>query len=198
MQLHGEQIIFSSRADVWAALNDPDVLARCIEGCERLERLEDGRLAGVVQAKVGPVRAAFKGEVTISDVVEGERYRLSGEGKGGVAGFAKGAADVSLTDAEGGTLMRYTVDVTVGGKLAQLGARLIDATAQAYAQSFFERLRSEIEAPGGAPEAGADMTQAATDTSSTGAADASASGLSPWLWGGALVALGLLLLWLLA
>jgi carbon monoxide dehydrogenase subunit G len=210
MQLTGEVTITAAREQVWAALNNPDVLARCIEGVETLTRVaSDGgdRFEGKMNAKVGPVRATFTGQVTLTDVVEPESYVLVGEGKGGVAGFAKGQAAVTL-EAVGAaeTLLRYDVTSSVGGKLAQLGARLIEGTAKGYATSFFARLKDELEAPA-APMAAADalasdvrvevpparadaVTTPETDFAIPDAAPsmpAKAGGVSPVIWGAALV-----------
>lgn len=188
MQLTGEVTIMAARDQVWAALNDPDVLARCIEGVETLTRVPGDagdRFEGKMNAKVGPVRATFTGQVTLTDVVQPESYVLVGEGKGGVAGFAKGQAAVTLA-AVGTheTLLRYDVTSSVGGKLAQLGARLIEGTAKGYATSFFARLKDELEA-----EAQATPAMAVTEAAVAPAAPApAAGGLSPLVWGAALVA----------
>lgn len=154
MELIGETILAAQRATVWAALNDPAVLARCIDGVEALVATEtDGvtRLDGRMNARVGPVRATFSGGVTLTDVDAPNRYVLVGEGKGGVAGFAKGTASVQLSDitvdGQPATRLNYTVSSSVGGKLAQLGARLIEGTARGYADTFFTRLKAEIETP---------------------------------------------------
>lgn len=153
MILSGKQTINTTRAKVWNALSNPTILAQCIEGCDYLNQVGDKQFTGQVQAKVGPIRASFKGDVTMTDVVPGQQYRLIGEGKGGVAGFAKGSALVQLADAPEGTELTYEVDAQVGGKIAQLGARLIDATAQNYAKTFFERLKTIVEQPEMAAEA---------------------------------------------
>ena len=124
------------------------MLKVCIPGCEELTGSPEEGFSAVVKQKVGPVKATFKGEVTLSDIVEGESYTISGEGKGGVAGFAKGGAQVTLTDAEGGgTELHYDVEAKVGGKLAQLGSRLVDSFAQKMADQFFERFQAHVEGP---------------------------------------------------
>jgi carbon monoxide dehydrogenase subunit G len=148
LELTGSRTIKAPRAEVWAALNNPDVLMACIPGCQELVGSpEDGFEATVVQ-KVGPVKATFKGAVQLSDVVEGTSYRIAGEGKGGAAGFAKGGADVRLADTEdGGTELTYDVQASVGGKLAQLGSRIIDGFAKKMADQFFDKFRAEIEGP---------------------------------------------------
>jgi carbon monoxide dehydrogenase subunit G len=148
MDMTGEYRIPASRDQVWAALNDPEILKASLPGCESLERLSDHEFAATVATKVGPVRAKFNGQVTLSDLHPPESYKISGEGKGGAAGFAKGGADVKLT-AEGSamTVLSYTAKADVGGKLAQLGSRLIDATAKKMADDFFENFRRQLSAP---------------------------------------------------
>jgi hypothetical protein len=199
MELAGQVDIAASRASVWAALNDPDVLARCIDGVERLVRTEGTGSGGVpsfegeMNAKVGPVRARFAGTVRLEDIVAPERYRLVGEGKGGIAGFAKGGADVALAEL-GPALTRldYVVKAQVGGKLAQLGARLIEGTARQYAEGFFAKLKAEVEAPA-AVETGAVDSAVETVSVSTPAVQ---GGLSPLVWGGGLIlAVMLFLAW---
>jgi carbon monoxide dehydrogenase subunit G len=153
MEMTGEQRIEAPRATVWAALNDPDVLRQCIPGCQSLEKIAEDRMRGVVAVKVGPISARFAGEVTLSDLDPPNGYRIEGEGQGGVAGFAKGGAKVRLSDDGAATLLGYEVSVQVGGKLAQLGGAIIDATAKSMAASFFKRL-SELAAPAPEPPAG--------------------------------------------
>ncbi|RED14298.1 CoxG family protein [Pontivivens insulae] len=145
MELTGTRLIAADRETVWTALNNPEVLKASIPGCEELTgSAEDGFEAVVVQ-KVGPVKAKFKGQVHLSDVNAPESYRISGEGKGGAAGFAKGGADVSLAEVEGGTELSYAVDAKVGGKIAQLGSRLIDGFAKKMADAFFENFKDQVE-----------------------------------------------------
>ena len=184
MELSGNVTIDAPRDRVWAALNDPLVLARCIDGVETLSRVDDdgaARFEGKMNARVGPVRATFTGHVTLTDVVAPERYVLVGEGKGGVAGFAKGEAAVQLAEpAPGTTLLSYQVKSSVGGKLAQLGARLIEGTAKAYAESFFASLKAEVEAPATPATAEAPPVHEPTLAPE-------ATGLSPLVWGGGLV-----------
>ncbi len=138
MELEGTKVIPAPRARVWELLNDPEVLKSCIPGCTELTGTPETGFEATVVQKVGPVKATFKGAVTLLNVVPGESYTISGEGKGGVAGFAKGAADVRLTDVEGGTELAWTVDAQVGGKLAQLGNRIIGGFAKGMADKFFE------------------------------------------------------------
>jgi carbon monoxide dehydrogenase subunit G len=183
MELNGQVTIAAPRQRVWDALNDPAVLARCIDGVESLTRVEadDGeRFEGKMNARVGPVRASFAGHVALTQVNAPERYVLVGEGKGGVAGFAKGEAVVNLSEpVPGSTLLDYQVTSSVGGKLAQLGARLIEGAAKGYADTFFTRLKAEIEVPEAeaAPVPDPEVIALATP----------ATGLPPILWGGALV-----------
>ena len=152
MKLEATRQIAADRATVWAALLSPEVLKECVPGCQELTgNAEDGFEAVVVQ-KVGPVKATFQGTVTLSDRIEGESLTLSGEGKGGAAGFAKGSADVRLEDGEdGGTALIYVVDAKVGGKLAQLGSRIIDSFARKMADQFFTRFQEAVEGPSEEP-----------------------------------------------
>jgi carbon monoxide dehydrogenase subunit G len=137
MTMTGEVTLPAERPKVWALLNDPETLKSAIPGCQSLEKAGDNGFAAVVKMKIGPVSATFKGKVELSDIVPLEGYTIKGEGEGGIAGFAKGGAKVALADAPGGTLLRYDVDATVGGKIAQLGSRLIDGVAKNMADKFF-------------------------------------------------------------
>lgn len=164
MQMSDTRQIAAPPQAVWAALFDPDVLKACVPGCTDLTgSAAEGYEATVVQ-KVGPVKATFKGTVTMSDVVEGESCTLTGEGKGGAAGFAKGEAKVRLDPAEGGTLLSYEVDAKVGGKLAQLGSRIVDGFARRMAADFFTRFQAEIEGPVTETPEAATETEAQADT----------------------------------
>ena len=147
MEMSGEYRIPASRETVWQALNDPDVLRACIPGCQELERTSDTGFAATVKAKVGPVSATFKGEVEIGDIDPPAGYRIQGEGKGGVAGFAKGGANVRLAEDGGETILTYDADAKVGGKLAQIGSRLIAGTARKLADQFFGNFAEHV-APG--------------------------------------------------
>lgn len=156
MKMNDERVIAADQAVVWAALLDPEVLKACVPGCQEMTgSAEDGFEATVVQ-KVGPVKATFKGAVTLSEMDEPNALKLTGEGKGGAAGFAKGSSHVTLSPAEGGTKIVYEVDASVGGKLAQLGSRIIDSFAKKMADQFFERFQSVVEGTDGddAPEDG--------------------------------------------
>ncbi len=145
MEMTGTRTIAADRATVWRALNDPETLKACIPGCTDLTGSPDEGFEAVVTQKVGPVKATFKGQVTLRDVVPEQSYTISGEGKGGVAGFAKGSADVVLSDAEDGTELSYKVDAKVGGKLAQLGSRIIDGFARKMADTFFSNFQERVE-----------------------------------------------------
>lgn len=139
MDMQGEYRIPAPRDQVWAALNDPEILKNSIPGCENLEKTGDNSYRAAVTAKVGPVKSRFTGEVTMSNIDPPNSYTISGEGKGGAAGFARGSADVRLKEDGSDTLLNYTVHANVGGKLAQLGSRLIDGTARKMADDFFAR-----------------------------------------------------------
>src|SRR3984893_4204101 len=146
MEMSGEYRIPAPRETVWRALNDPAILKDSIPGCQSLDKLSDTEITAKVQAKVGPVKATFTGNVTLSTIHPPKGYTISGEGKGGVAGFAKGGADVALEEAGDDTFLRYTAKAQVGGKLAQIGARLIDATAKQLADEFFRNFASKLSA----------------------------------------------------
>lgn len=154
MDMRGEYRIPASRERVWAALNDPEMLRLALPGCETLEKLSDNQLAATVVAKVGPVKAKFNGNVTLSNLNPPESYTISGEGKGGAAGFAKGGADVRLVEEGDITILTYTAKADVGGKLAQIGSRLIDGTAKKMADEFFDNFCKQVGKPAvTAPEA---------------------------------------------
>lgn len=144
MMMTGEIQLAAPREVVWARLNDPSVLKACIPGCEELERTEDQGFRAVAKIKVGPVSARFKGKVTLSDLDPPIGYTISGEGEGGIAGFAKGGAKVCLIEKDGGTLLSYNVEAQIGGKLAQLGQRLINGTAKKLADEFFSNFTKAI------------------------------------------------------
>ena len=155
MDFSGEYRIPASRQAVWDALNDPEILKQCIPGCESLEKEGDNVLKASVRMRIGPVSARFGGKVTLSDIDPPNGYRISGEGQGGAAGFAKGGAVVKLTEDGGATVLNYTADAQVGGKIAQVGARLIDGTAKKLADEFFSKF-AEVVGAGAAPAATAD------------------------------------------
>jgi len=145
MEMQGSYTIPVPREIVWKALNEPEILKICIPGCESINQSSNNKLEAIVTAKVGPVKARFNGIVEISNIIEPESYTISGEGKGGVAGFAKGSANIKLESTTEGTILKYDVKANVGGKLAQIGSRLIDSTAKKMADQFFLQLTNEIQ-----------------------------------------------------
>jgi carbon monoxide dehydrogenase subunit G len=181
MQMTGEYQIPAPRETVWRALNDPEILRQSIPGCESLEKLSDTELTAKVAIAIGPVKARFTGKVTLGDLDPPNGYSITGEGQGGVAGFGKGKATVKLADNAGGTTLTYAAEAQVGGKLAQLGARLIDSTAKKLADDFFGRFVAAVSPA--APAA------AASDAAAPGIAPAAASApaaggarVSPAVW----------------
>jgi len=176
MKMSGEKILNAPQARVWAALNDPDVLRRSIPGCESFQQQADGSYRSTVAAKIGPVQARFNGVIRLSELDPPNGYTISGEGSGGVAGSAKGSAKVRLEPAAGGTRLTWTADAQISGKLAQIGSRLIESTANHMAGQFFDRFGQII----------------AGETPQTSAA----AMVPPWAWiaaaGGAAVAAALL------
>lgn len=153
MEMTGEYRITAPRETVWRALNDPEVLKECIPGCEEIAKISDTEMTAKVVAKVGPVSARFSGKVTLSDLDPPNGYKITGEGTGGAVGFAKGGADVKLAPDETGqgTVLSYTVTASVGGKIAQIGARLIDGAARKLADEFFGKFSTLVSAPAAAP-----------------------------------------------
>jgi uncharacterized protein len=145
MDMTGERRIPAPRQTVWDALNDTAILKASIPGCESLDKTAENQMKATAAIKLGPISARFNGAVTLSDIDAPNSYTISGEGQGGVAGFAKGGAKVFLTDDAGATLLKYEVNAQVGGKLAQLGARLIDATAKQMAEQFFTKFSDEVQ-----------------------------------------------------
>ena len=171
MEMAGETRIPAPRERVWAALNDPDVLKTCIPGCQELTMDSPTDMAAKVVAKIGPVKATFTGKVKLENINPPESYTISGEGQGGVAGFAKGGADVKLTTDGDGTLLAYHVNAQVGGKIAQLGARLIDSTAKMMADQFFGKFAEVVgqaEAAANAPAGEPASAEAAEAVAGTG------------------------------
>jgi uncharacterized protein len=216
MEMTGEYRITAPREAVWRALNDPAVLKQCIPGCEEIEKLSDTEFTAKVVAKVGPVSAKFSGKVTLSDLDPPNGYKITGEGTGGAVGFAKGGADVKLKPDETGqgTVLNYTVTAAVGGKIAQIGSRLIDGTARKFADDFFGRFSALVSAPA-APAAAAPVSPSPapvpeapiptaaepvssppkTQPAATATPQAARKGLHPIVWIGGLVVivLGLLI-----
>ncbi len=184
MEMSGQHRIRASRQAVWEALNDPEILKQSIPGCEEIEKISDTSLTAKVKLKIGPVSAKFAGAVELSDLDPPNGYTIAGEGKGGAAGFAKGGAKVTLEEDGAATILRYEVNAKVGGKLAQIGSRLVDSTAKKMAEDFFGRFSEVV----GTPE---DMETAPEAV----AAPPEAQGLSPLVWIVGLIAVvGVLLL----
>ena len=158
MDLKGEYRLPAPRQAVWEALNDPQTLRECIPGCESLEMTDATHMSAVVVAKVGPVKAKFTGEVRLEDIVAPESYSIVGEGKGGIAGFAKGGAKVHLAEDGTDTILTYTVEAQVGGKIAQLGGRLIDSTAKKLSGQFFDCFAAKVSGGQATAEGSAETT----------------------------------------
>ena len=186
MEMTGERRIPAPRQKVWDALNDPEILKQCIAGCESLDKTSDTEFSARVTSRVGPVTAKFTGKVALSDVDPPNGYTISGEGQGGVAGFAKGGAKVQLADDGGGTLLTYEANGTVGGKLAQIGSRLIDSTARKMADDFFDKFAEAV--------GGAEPEEAVGEAAEAPAAEPKSDGLSPAVWIGGLVAIAVIVL----
>ena len=146
MTMTGEVQLPATREVVWAKLNDPEILKACIPGCEELNKTSDTEFDAVATTKIGPVKARFKGHVQLTDLDPPNGYKISGEGSGGVAGFAKGGAVVALSEKDGGTLLTYNVEAQIGGKLAQLGQRLINGAAKKIADDFFQKFAEQVAA----------------------------------------------------
>ena len=188
MDLTGEYKIAAPREAVWKALNDPEILKQSIPGCEEIQKLSDTEMTAKVTARVGPVKASFSGKVTLSDLDPPNGYKISGEGQGGVAGFARGGADVRLKPDETGTgtILTYTANAAVGGKLAQIGSRLIEGASKQMADQFFGKF-AEIVTAAAAP-AGAQAAPLPT------APPPAKRGLSPKVWVAGLIAIIVILL----
>jgi uncharacterized protein len=202
MDMTGEFRIAASKEAVWKALNDPEVLRQCIPGCEELLKTSDTEFTAKVTVRVGPVKARFAGKVTLSDLDPPNGYKISGEGQGGAAGFANGGAVVRLEADGDGTLLKYTVNASIGGKLAQIGARLIDGTARKLADEFFATFAALVAA-GAAPAIVEASTSAAAEPVPAASVVAAAAGtppperprgLKPWLWVTGLIVIAILLL----
>jgi carbon monoxide dehydrogenase subunit G len=144
MTMNGEVQLAAPPEKVWEKLNDPTTLKACIPGCEQLDKTSDTEMQAIATVKIGPVKAKFKGKVTLSDLDPPHGYTISGQGDGGVAGFAKGGATVKLTPNDGGTLLSYDVNAQIGGKLAQLGQRLVNGAAKKVADDFFQAFATAV------------------------------------------------------
>jgi carbon monoxide dehydrogenase subunit G len=195
MNLSGEYRLAMPRQTVWNGLNDPEILRRCIPGCEELVKASDTEMSAKVGLKIGPMTAKFTGKVTLSDLDPPNGYKIAGEGQGGVAGFGKGSAVVTLADdGAGGTVLKYTADSQVGGKMAQLGSRLIDATAKKLADEFFGKFAEIVSAPvaaaNGSPSAHEPAADALPAPANAG------GGLPQSVWIAALIVAVGVVLWL--
>ena len=169
MEMKGEKIIFTSRQKVWEALNDPDQLLKAIPGAQSVEKIDDENLTATVKTKIGPISAKFNGKIKLSEIDPPNSYKLTGEGAGGAAGFAKGQAEVQLHDHEDGTKLLYSVNASVGGKLAQIGQRLIDTAANKLADEFFGKF-NEI------------LSENKSDESTKEISDDDNNGITPSKW----------------
>lgn len=188
MELKGEKRIAASREKVYEALNDPVVLEQSIPGCQSLTKKSDTEFEATVGIKIGPVKANFKGEVELTDLNPPENYTISGEGKGGTAGHASGSAKVHLAEDGDGTILNYDVNAVVGGKLAQLGARLIDSTAKKLAQQFFTDFAEIVEGGGKSAEVSAD-DGVKQDSTASSTISSSSGQIVWWVIGAAIVIL---------
>lgn len=183
MELQQERHLPLPRQTVWDALNDPEVLKACIPGCESFDKVDDNTYESAVKAKIGPVNARFKGKVTLTDLNPPESYSMSFQGQGGQAGFVKGSADVTLTQSDGGCTVGYTAKAQLGGKLAQLGSRLVDGAARKTANEFFDNF---VEHMGGSGEEEEGATaEASADAAGSGANAASQTPIWTWVAVGA-------------
>ena len=144
VNMDGEERIDAPIGKVWEALNDPEILKACIPGCESLDKKSERELAATVALKIGPIKARFNGEVELKNLKPPHSYTIEGEGKGGIAGFAKGGADVALKEDGDGTILSYTAKADVGGKMAQLGSRLIQSTSKKLAAQFFADFNKKV------------------------------------------------------
>lgn len=144
MEITGEQVLAAPREVVWEMLNNPEILRACIPGCEELNADSPEHMSAVVSLKIGPIKARFAGEVNLVELNPPASYAIVGEGKGGIAGFAKGRADVALEEHAEGTLLKYAVTVAIGGKIAQLGGRLITSTSKKLSAQFFESFAAKV------------------------------------------------------
>lgn len=193
MELQGERLIPAPIERTWAALNDPDILVGCIAGCESLVRTGDNAFAAVLALKVGPVSARFKGNLQMTDVDAPRGYTMNFDGQGGVAGFGKGSADVVLIAESEQTRLRYNARATVGGKMAQIGSRLVDATAAKLADDFFKAFAERLRTVDGTADGAASEPTAGTDAGVTAAAPGGRSRAGAVWWTmGAIVVFGAL------
>lgn len=188
MELKGQRLIPASQQRTWNSLNDTEVLKACIPGCETLEKTEDGGFVATLALRIGPVSAKFKGSLTLSDVQPPNRYTMHFDGQGGMAGFGKGSAEVVLSPADGGTMLDYQAKAQVGGKLAQVGSRLVDAAAGKITNDFFSAFCARVgaDAQAAAEALPSAAVVAAVEAASTMPADApetsASSSMPAWVW----------------
>ena len=190
MAIEGEYRIAARREAVWAALNDVEVLRACIPGCEELVQKSATEIDGRIQAQLGPVKAGFATKITLSDIRPPEGYTLSGEGKAGV-GFGKGSARVDLIEDAGATVLRYSATMQLGGKLAQVGSRLVEGATRQLADQFFDAFAKRLDA-------GATRTEAEPAPTAAGGAASAGAGISRWWWIGAATGILAILVWWLS
>ena len=190
MDFTGRYVIAAAPQKVWEGLNDPAILKNCIPGCEQLDKTSPTDFIATARLKIGPLSATFKGKVTLSDLDPPHQCKLSGEGEGGVAGFAKGDAEVVLTPEGTGTVLSYTAKASVGGKLAQIGQRLIDGAAKQIADDFFKRFAAALEAPTLTP----DPEVEARSATPARPVPEKRTGLAPAVWVAGLIAVIVILL----
>jgi uncharacterized protein len=198
MDMTGQRVLKATQQQAWEALNDPEILKACIPGCKKFESTGDNAYAVAAGIKIGPVAATFNGNVQLTDIVAPSSYKLNFDAQGGVAGFGKGESSVELKPLPEGCELNYTVHSTVGGKIAQLGQRLIDGVAKNMAEDFFKRFEAALEErfpP--APETPADSGAAAAQAAAPAAAPASGSGLPTWAWAAGAVAVAVVI-WLIS
>jgi uncharacterized protein len=198
MDMTGQRVLKATQQQAWEALNDPEILKACIPGCKKFEATGDNAYAVAAGIKIGPVAALFNGNVQLTDIVAPTSYKLNFDAQGGVAGFGKGESSVELKPLPEGCELNYTVHSTVGGKIAQLGQRLIDGVAKNMAEDFFKRFEAALEErfpP--APETQADSGAAAAQATAPAAAPASGSGLPSWAWAAGAVAVAVVV-WLIS
>ena len=198
MDMQGNRQLAVSQQQAWDSLNDPEILKACIPGCEKFEKVAENEYAVTVAVKIGPVSAKFNGKVKLADIQAPVSYALQFEAQGGVAGFGQGESKVELIPLEGGCELRYTVHSKVGGKIAQLGQRLIDGVAKSLAEDFFKRFEVALQvkfAEGAVTAGEGDGTQTTASSASSQAAGQSASSMQRWLWSAAAVVAVALLVW---
>jgi len=200
MDMQGERLIPASPEATWAALNDPETLKACIAGCESLEKTGEDEYLAAVKMRIGPVNARFKGRLKLENVVPPTSYTLVFDGQGGAAGFGKGSADVQLAPDPAGTKLQYRARAQIGGKLAQVGSRLIDGAAAKIAEDFFAAFERHLGETAAGPDAGAAEATAATPEAGAGTGDDAQAGRQPagassrwWLWVIAIVVIAVLL-----